>query len=67
MQASDVPRAVAAALSSASALGLTADDVIVLQDEAMAALRRFGDVLPQAGRVRHRARARSGERALSGR
>ena len=32
MQASDVPRAVAAALSRASALGLTVDDAIVLQD-----------------------------------
>ena len=39
MQASEVPRAVAAALSSASALGLTVDDAIVLHDSNRIILR----------------------------
>jgi len=39
MQASQVPRAVAAALSSASALGLTVDDAIVLHDSNRIVLR----------------------------
>ncbi|MFJ6947041.1 phosphotransferase [Streptomyces wuyuanensis] len=39
MQASDVPRAVAAAVSTASSLGLTADDAIVLQDSNKLTLR----------------------------
>jgi len=39
MQASQVPRAVAVALSSASALGLTVDDAIVLHDSNRIVLR----------------------------
>lgn len=39
MQASEVPRAVAAARASASALGLAADDAIVLQDSNRLVLR----------------------------
>jgi hypothetical protein len=39
MQASEVPRAVAAALSSASALDLTVDDAIVLHDSNRLVLR----------------------------
>lgn len=39
LQASDVRRAVAAALSTASALGLTADDAIVLQNSNRLAVR----------------------------
>jgi Ser/Thr protein kinase RdoA (MazF antagonist) len=39
MQASDVPRAVAAATSTASALDLAADDAIVLQDSNRVVLR----------------------------
>ncbi|MFD9968596.1 phosphotransferase enzyme family protein [Streptomyces sp. NPDC059017] len=39
MQASEVPRAVAAAVSTASSLGLRADDAIVLQDSNTITLR----------------------------
>ena len=39
MQASEVPRAVAAAMSIASALGLTVDDAVVLQNSNKLALR----------------------------
>ena len=39
MQASKFPRAVAAAVSTASALDLTVDDTIVLQDANRVALR----------------------------
>jgi hypothetical protein len=39
MQASEVPRAVAAAVSTASALELKVDDAIVLQDSNRLALR----------------------------
>jgi hypothetical protein len=39
MQASDVPRAMAAAMSTVVALGLTVDDAIVLQDSNKLALR----------------------------
>nr|MDP9336478.1 aminoglycoside phosphotransferase family protein [Actinomycetota bacterium] len=39
MQASEVPRAVAAAMSTASALDLTVDDAIVLHDSNKLALR----------------------------
>lgn len=39
MQASELPRAVAAAMSTASALDLTVDDAIVLQDSNKLALR----------------------------
>ncbi|OUD03692.1 phosphotransferase enzyme family protein [Streptomyces swartbergensis] len=39
MQASEVPRAVAAAMSTASSLGLTVDDAIVLQDSNKLTLR----------------------------
>jgi len=57
MQASQVPRAVAAALSSASALGLTVDDAIVLHDSNRIVLRllpcnvvaRVANVVHQAG------------------
>jgi hypothetical protein len=45
MKASDVQRAVAAATSIAAALGLTADDAIVLQNSNKLALRvvQYGD------------------------
>lgn len=39
MQASEVPRAMAAAMSTASALDLTVDDAIVLHDSNKLALR----------------------------
>jgi len=39
MQASEVPRAVAAAMSTASSLDLTVDDAIVLQDSNKLTLR----------------------------
>ena len=46
MRASDVPRAVAAARSSATALGLRVDDAAVLHDSNRLAVRLLpGDVL----------------------
>jgi hypothetical protein len=54
MQASDVPRAVAAALSSASALGLTVDDAIVLQDANRLVLHLLpSDVVARVAHVVH--------------
>src|SRR5215212_11140156 len=54
MQASEVPRAVAAALSSASALGLTVDDAIVLQDANRLVLRLLpSDVVARVAHVVH--------------
>ncbi len=54
MQASEVPRAVAAATSIASSLGLTADDAIVLQDSNRLALRLLPcDVLARVAHVEH--------------
>ena len=56
MQASEVPRAVAAAMSTASALDLTVDDAIVLHDSNRLALRLLPcDVLARvalSGRIR---------------
>ncbi|HZG04509.1 MAG TPA: phosphotransferase [Streptomyces sp.] len=52
MQASEVPRAVAAAMSSASSLGLTADDAIVLHDSNKLTLRLLPcDVLARVAPV----------------
>ncbi|WP_086854349.1 phosphotransferase [Streptomyces coeruleofuscus] len=56
MQASEVPRAVAAAMSTASSLGLTADDAVVLHDSNKLTLRLLPcDVLarvaPEADQV----------------
>jgi Phosphotransferase enzyme family len=52
MQASEVPRAVAAAMSTASALGLTVDDAIVLHDSNRLALRLLPcDVLARVAHV----------------
>ena len=54
MQASDVPRAVAAATSTASALDLTVDDVIVLHDSNRLALRLLPcNVLARVAHVAH--------------
>jgi len=54
MQASQVPRAVAAALSSASALGLTVDDAIVLHDSNRIVLRLLPcDVVVRVASVVH--------------
>lgn len=58
MQASDVPRAVAAARSSASALGLRVDDAVVLHDSNRLAVRLLPcDVLARAAYVTHQAGA----------
>ncbi|SNT57323.1 Phosphotransferase enzyme family protein [Streptosporangium subroseum] len=55
MQASEVPRAVAAAMSIASSLGLTADDAIVLHDSNKLTLRLLPcDVLARVAPVAHR-------------
>jgi hypothetical protein len=52
MQASEVPRAVAAAMSTASALDLTVDDAIVLHDANKLALRLLPcDVLARVAHV----------------
>lgn len=52
MQASEVPRAVAAAMSTASALGLTVDDVTVLHDSNKLTLRLLPcDVLARVAPV----------------
>ena len=54
MQASEVPRAVAAALSSASALDLTVDDAIVLHDSNRLVLRLLPcDVIVRVAHVVH--------------
>ncbi|MFI7636102.1 phosphotransferase enzyme family protein [Nonomuraea sp. NPDC049400] len=54
MQASDVTRAVAAAMSTASSLGLTADDAIVLHDSNKLTLRLLPcDVLARVAPVAH--------------
>jgi Phosphotransferase enzyme family len=54
LQASEVPRAVAAAMSIASSLGLTVDDAIVLQDSNRLALRLLPcDVLARVAHVEH--------------
>ncbi|MCO5993591.1 phosphotransferase enzyme family protein [Actinoallomurus rhizosphaericola] len=54
MQASELSRAVAAAMSTASSLGLTADDAIVLQDSNKLALRLLpSDVLARVAPVAH--------------
>ncbi|MFJ7996364.1 phosphotransferase enzyme family protein [Streptomyces sp. NPDC096310] len=56
MQASEVPRAMAAAMSTASSLGLTADDVTVLQDSNRLTLRLLPcDVLARVAPVAHQA------------
>src|SRR3954454_1700490 len=58
MQASEVPRAVAAALSSASALDLTADDAIVLNDSNRIVLRLLPcDVVARVAHIAHQAGA----------
>jgi hypothetical protein len=54
MQASEVPRAIAAATSTASALDLTVDDAIVLHDSNKLALRLLPcDVLARVAPVAH--------------
>jgi Phosphotransferase enzyme family len=54
MQASEVPRAVAAAMSSASALNLTVNDTIVLQDANRLVLRLLPcDVVARVANVVH--------------
>ncbi len=54
MQASEVPRAVAAAMATASALGLTVDDAIVLRDSNKLAVRLLPcDVLARVALLAH--------------
>lgn len=54
MQTSEIPRAVAAAMSTASSLGLPADDVIVLHDSNKLTLRLLPcDVLARVAPVAH--------------
>jgi aminoglycoside phosphotransferase (APT) family kinase protein len=56
MRASDVPRAVAASVSVAAALGLTVDDMVVLQDSNRLTLRLLPcDVLARVAPVAHQA------------
>ena len=56
MQASEVPRAVAAAMSTASGLGLTVEDAIVLHDSNRLALRLLPcDSLARVAPVAHQA------------
>ena len=56
MQASEVPRAVAAAMSIASALDLTVDDAIVLQNSNKLTVRLLPcDVLARVAHVAHQA------------
>jgi Ser/Thr protein kinase RdoA (MazF antagonist) len=56
MQASEVPRAVAAAMSTASALDLTVEDAIVLHESNRLALRLVPcDVLARVAHVAHQA------------
>lgn len=58
MRAPDVPRAVAAARLTASALGLTVDDAVVLQDSNRLAVRLLPcDVLARVAHVVHQAGA----------
>src|SRR3989440_6254611 len=58
MKASDVPRAVAATKSSASALDLRVDDAVVLHDSNRLAVRLLPcDVLARVAPVAHRAGA----------
>src|SRR4051812_453448 len=58
MQASEVPRAVAAALSSASMLGLTANDAIVLNDSNRLVLRLLPcDIAARVAHIAHQAGA----------
>jgi Ser/Thr protein kinase RdoA (MazF antagonist) len=58
MQASEVPRAVAAALSSAAALDLTADDAIVLNDSNRLVLRLLPcDMVARVAHIAHQAGA----------
>ncbi|MEO7911045.1 MAG: aminoglycoside phosphotransferase family protein [Roseiflexaceae bacterium] len=58
MQASEVPRAVAAALSSASALDLTVDDAIVLNDSNRLVLRLLPcDIVARVAPIAHQAGA----------
>ena len=58
MKASDVPRAVAAGLSTASALDLRADDAVVLYDSNRLAVRLLPcDVLARVAHIGHRASA----------
>src|ERR687894_3043485 len=58
MQASDVPRALAAARSSASALGLRVEDAVVLHDSNRIAVRLLPcDVLARVAYVTHQAGA----------
>src|SRR5271155_3812498 len=55
MQASGVPRAVAAAMSTASALDLTVDDAIVLHDSNRLAVRLLPcDILARVAPAAHR-------------
>ena len=54
MQAAEVPRAVAAAMSTASALGLTVDDAIVLHDSNKLAVRLLPcDVMARVAPAAH--------------
>ncbi|MGW9395889.1 phosphotransferase enzyme family protein [Streptomyces sp. NPDC055642] len=54
MQASEVPRATAAAMATATSLGLTVDDAIVLHDSNKLTLRLLpGDVLARVAPVAH--------------
>jgi hypothetical protein len=56
MKAAEVPRAVAAAMSTASALDLTVDDAIVLQDSNRLAVRLLPcDVLARVALLAHQA------------
>ncbi|MDG4829325.1 aminoglycoside phosphotransferase family protein [Solwaraspora sp. WMMD1047] len=56
MQASEIPRAVAAAKSTASSVGLTAEDAIILQDSNRLTLRLLPcDVLVRVAPVAHQA------------
>ena len=58
MKASEVPRAVAAGMSTASALDLHVDDAIVLQDANRLALRLLPcDVLARVAHVAHQTSA----------
>src|SRR5881409_1472303 len=54
MQATEIPRAVAAAMSTASSLDLTVDDAILLHDSNKLALRLLPcDVLARVAHVAH--------------
>ena len=56
MQASEVPRAVATAMSTASSLDLTVDDAILLQDSNRLTLRLLpSDVVARVAPVAHQA------------